>query len=64
MKKVQAARLAQQLTTWELAKKSGVGPSTIMRAERRGVVKLRALFAIARALDLSPTKLIDEEAVQ
>lgn len=55
-----AWRERRWLTQLELARKSGVGRSTIARAELGGAVSMRNIRALAEALEVTPEELCRE----
>jgi transcriptional regulator with XRE-family HTH domain len=59
--KLREARTRKLMTQQELADKSGVGVTTIVRIERNQVdPQFRNIRKLAKALDIAPTELIGE----
>ncbi len=59
--KLREARTRKLMTQQELADKSGVGITTIVRIERNQVYpQFRNIRKLAKALDIAPTELIGE----
>jgi transcriptional regulator with XRE-family HTH domain len=59
--KLRAARTRKLMTQQDLANKSGVGVTTIVRIERNQVEpQFRNIRKLAKALDVAPTELIGE----
>jgi transcriptional regulator with XRE-family HTH domain len=59
--KLREARTRKLMTQQELAHKSGVGVTTIVRIERNQVdPQFRNIRKLAKALDIAPTELIGE----
>ena len=59
--KLREARTRKLMTQQELADKSGVGVTTIVRIERNQVEpQFRNIRKLAKALDIAPTELIGE----
>ena len=59
--KLREARTRKLMTQQELADKSGVGVTTIVRIERSQVEpQFRNIRKLAKALDIAPTELIGD----
>ena len=59
--KLREARTRKLMTQQELADKSGVGVTTIVRIERNQVdPQFRNIRKLAKALDIAPTELVGE----
>jgi len=59
--KLREARTRKLMTQQELADKSGVGVTTIVRIERNQVEpQFRNIRKLAKALDIAPTELIGD----
>ena len=59
--RLREARTRKLMTQQELADKSGVGVTTIVRIERNQVdPQFRNIRKLAKALDIAPTELIGE----
>ncbi len=59
--KLREVRTRRLLTQIELAEKSGVNPTTIVRVERNQVEPhFRTIRKLAEALDVEPTELLGE----
>ena len=59
--KLKEIRTRRLLTQTELAEKSGVNPTTIVRVERnQAEPHFRTIRKLAKALDVDPTELLGE----
>lgn len=59
--KLRKARTRRLLTQAELAEKSGINPTTVVRVERnQAEPHFRTIRKLARALDVDPTELLEE----